>query len=122
MACAAQNLTLTIGSSKTYRLTVYDEDGALLDLTGSTLYFTAKTTAGATIFAKVSTDTNQIEILTQSGDTLGQADVKIVPSDTSAATAGNHRYDAWIELASGKRYQIVPVSTFTLTAPVTVIP
>ena len=125
MSCGAlrQDLSMVKGSSKTLRLTVYGEDGELLNLTGATLYFTVKnSTLVTTLFAKVSSNVAQIEILTQSGLTLGQADVKIVPSDTSSAAAATYTYDAWAVLSSGKRYQIIPNSSFVLTAPVTVIP
>jgi hypothetical protein len=124
-----QDLCLPKGSSKTYRLTIYNEqtdpslDPELLDLTGSTLYFTVKNSALTTqLFQKVSTSSTQIEILPQTGATLGQADVKIGPSDTSSATAATYTYDIWIVLSSGKRYQIVPNSPFVLSTPVTVIP
>ena len=125
MSCGAlrQDLSMTKGSSKTLRLTVYGEDGELLNLTGATLYFTVKnSTLVTTLFAKVSSNPAQIEILTQSGLTLGQADVKVVPSDTSASAAATYTYDAWAVLSSGKRYQIIPNSSFVLTSPVTVIP
>jgi hypothetical protein len=123
MSCALRtDLSILAGSSKTYRLTIYDEDGDLLDLTGSTLYFTVRNGANVQQFQKISSNPAQIEILTQSGATLGQADVKLVPSDTSALPAGEYKYDAWIVLASSKRYAIIPPSIFRVEIPVTVIP
>jgi hypothetical protein len=123
VSCAIRtDLSILAGSSKTYRLTIYDELGVLLDLTGSTLYFTVKTQAGVLQFQRVSTDTAQIEILPQTGATLGQADVKLVPSNTASMPAAEYKYDAWIVLVSGKRYAIIPPSIFRVEIPVTVIP
>lgn len=111
------------GSSKTLRVTVYDDDSALLDLTGSTVYFTVRQSIGAatTEITKTSATVSEIEILTQSGTTLGQADIKLVPGDTSALTIGLHFYDVWIELAGGERHVVIPPSDFRILQPITVL-
>lgn len=115
--------TLFLGSSKTLRVTVYDDDGTLLDLTGSTLFFTVRDNIGAVAaeITKTSADSAEIEILTQSGATLGQADIKLVPGDTSALAVGLHYYDVWIQLAGGERHVVIQPSAFRLNQPVTVL-
>ena len=117
-----QSLSVYQGNSRTLRVTVYDENGDLEDLTGSTAYFTVrqKVISTATVIAKVSTTPADITILPQTGDTLGQFDVNLVPADTNALPVdAPFTYDVWVELASGDRYTVVPPSTFLILPAVT---
>ena len=121
----AQNLKIVQGSNKTIRLTATDAAGERVDLTGSTVHFCVKVLVSdpATVIAKVSTIPTQITILTQSGSSLGQADIFIVPADTSGLTAPlKHFYDAWVVFASGDRVQVVGNADFLIVQSVTVLP
>ena len=103
------------GSSQPFRLTVFDSDNNPLYLTGTTLYFTVALTAGGTAeITKTSATPSEILILTQSGATLGQADIFLLPADTSSLPLGLHVYDVWIDLVGGERHVIVGPDEFRL--------
>lgn len=85
-------LRVVRGTHVTVRITVYDADDARVDLTGYAMSFrVARELAGAVEFTK--TVGVGITLLTQSGDTLGQAEVALVPADTAALEVGVHRYE-----------------------------
>ncbi len=124
MACngAKQDKQIYKGQSATFRITVTDEDGERFDLTGATLYFRVKlsvTAADPALIAKASTTPAQITILAQTGDTLGQAEIYLVPSDTSALNAINYVYDVWLQKSGGEKQPVVPVSNLVINLPVT---
>ncbi len=81
--------TLRRGDAATITVTVVDGNLAALDLTGKTLRFTAKRSVkdaqAAAVLAKVTG--SGITHQTQSGATLGKADVAILPADTSGLPA-----------------------------------
>ena len=113
---AAQPQTIYKGESKKFRLTVVDEDGEAIDITGSTPHLRVKrdlADADPAVIIKTGT------LLTQSGATLGQADFDFVPGDTSALAPGTYVYDSWIELASGDRHVMAIPSKFSILQPVT---
>lgn len=124
MAClVAQPICIIRGTSQTFRITVFDEANARVDLTGSTLYFTVALTAGgAAEISKISTTPTEILILAQTGATLGQADIFLVPTDTTSLPLGLHVYDVWLELVTGERHVIVGPDEFRIEVGVTVIP
>lgn len=125
MSCATtQDQCIQKGASKTFCLTVLDDTGTAVDLTGATLYFTvAQTVGGTAVISKTSAVVTEIEILTQSGATLGQAKVYLQPSDTSTLdTSLPYVYDIWVELSSGQRYVVIAPSAFLVDESVTVIP
>lgn len=124
MTCSAQDKTILRGTSKTYRLTVVDDDGARVDLTGATVHFTVRTALGAptAAIAKTSANPLQIAILNQAvATTKGQADIMLTPSDTSSLL-GKLIYDVWVVLVSGSRYGVVEPSTFLVNRAVTELP
>jgi len=109
------------GESKTLRLTVVDENRDPIDLNGATITMTVKqkicdTTA---LFTKVSTDTDQIEILTPTTD--GKADIKIAPSDTTPLDPGEYVHDTWVVLASGRRGPAIKPGVFEVLRSVIVL-
>lgn len=126
LAVAAPEQTIEIekGASKTFLLAVKDDKKQPVDLTGSTVYWTAKTAIdGTVIIAKVSTSITQIEILNQT-TFKGQAKIYLVPSDTSGSPVpvGNYKWDSWVVLSSGKRYPVIPPSDLKVKPTVTVVP
>jgi hypothetical protein len=119
------------GTDRHYRLTFTSPDEVdpetnpegRVDLTGATVYYRWKryqNDPNPAEIAKSSGDPAEILILTQSGDTLGQADVFLVPSDTDTLTSGiNHYWDAWVELSDGTRHAAIPPSKAYLIDAVT---
>lgn len=69
--------------------------------------------------AKSSDEATEIEKLTQSGDTLGQAVVYVTTDDTIPLAAGTHYHEAWIELDTGERYASIPPSEILVKDAVT---
>lgn len=125
MTCETiQEIRILRGSTKVYRLTVTDDDDELVNLTGARVVMTVRNQAGGVqLFAK---DSNvgiaQVEILVQSGVTLGMADIKVGPSDTAAATPGNYVYDVWVILPSGARHAAIRPSLFYIEQAITELP
>lgn len=121
MSCQeTKDLCLLQGSSKTYNLKIVDDDGELLNLTGATITFTLRQViGGVVVLLKTSSVITEIEILPQIAPTLGQANIHLQPSDTSAlSTSAPYIYDVWIDLISGKSYSVIPPSCFLLSQSV----
>ena len=121
MTCTVQELNIVRGVSKTLRLTVVDEDGDAVDLTDAVVYFSVKIllSDAEAVIEKTSETPADITILAQSGDTLGKADIFLVPSDTLSLSAEKHYYDVWVELVTGARYCVVSPSAFWIRRGVT---
>ena len=110
------------GTSKTLELSVIDEEGDAVDLAGARVIMSVKRTLDekAPLFAKDSAKGSaQVEI--QSPTKAGKADIYLLPSDTHTLDVGDYLFDVWVILSSGKRYAVIPPSTLTLEAGVTVI-
>jgi hypothetical protein len=113
------------GQSKTLSLTVSEmlEDGTSkpVDLTGATVYFSVKVseTDQQPLFQKISTSPSQIEITTPR---LGKVRIYLEPADTKTLDPHEYKFDIWAVLASGKRYPVVPPSTFLVKPGVTRLP
>lgn len=118
MSCDRPDLRIIRGQTKTYRVVVTDENGDLVDLTGSTLYFRVKKLiADATYVIDKDSDTaGEIDfLLPQSGnDNKGRADVKLVHNDTKSLDPGVYTYDVWIELVSGELHPVVKPANFII--------
>ena len=122
MAISGRPLTILRGSSKTLLLTVKDSGKNLVDLTGAKVLFTIKRNieAAAELVRKTTDEALEAVLLTQSGDTLGQAHIFLTPSDTlTADPARDYVYDVWVELVSGKRYAVIVPSQLDLRRAVT---
>ncbi len=119
-------LTIIKGATKTYLLVVTDEDGAV-DLTAHTLFLTIKRTvddANATI-EKVSTDVAEIQIITPQATVTntGKANVFLLPADTNTLDPDkDYVLDAWIQLSTGEKHQIVVPRVVEVEQPVTLVP
>lgn len=71
-----------------YRLTVTDDEDERVDLTGSTIELQVKTALGAVDPPLIAKSIGSgITLLTQSGDTKGQADIVLLPADTNITSA-----------------------------------
>jgi hypothetical protein len=77
------------GESKMFTHTVTSVAGALVDLTNAKIYFDVYDLSGTRVLTKRSAaaggSTAQIEILTQSGGTLGKFTLKILTTDSDIA-------------------------------------
>jgi hypothetical protein len=103
------------GIDRVLRLTVKKvEDASPQDLTGATIELQIKTTAGAADPALLSKSVGAgITLLSQSGATLGQAEISITAAETQALLARTYKYDV-IAVIGGKRRVLVPPSDFVL--------
>jgi len=117
MAATVQAKTVYSGESRTFRVTVrLESDASLVDLTTATaIEFQVKTVIGgadpALIALAIGTG---ITVLPQVGLTLGQFDINLLPSHTSALS-GAYYYDVVVVLTGGKRYYVVPPSRFNVS-------
>lgn len=120
-------LTVTRGESKTYLMTVRSKTTKLpVDLTGAKVWFSVKNRLedpdpliNKRTLNAGGLDTQAL-VLTQSGATLGQAQIFLTPPDTAARDPqGSYVCDAWVELSSGKRYQVVKNRGFEVDPAVT---
>ncbi len=112
---------LIIGEDRTILVRVSDKDG-VIDLSGSTLYFTLKDELEEmkSLISKDSTDVTEIEIQNQVTN-KGEAKLFILFSDTAKLPPDIYVMDMWIVLSSGDRRQIVPVQRIQLIRAVTVL-
>lgn len=112
------------GTSKNFELLVCDDHGDPVDLTGSRIIATVKCdieTERISIQKDSQVGPAEIEILTQSGDTLGQALIKFAPSDTQNLDPGEYIFDVWVILSSGARHIVVGPDPFIIKRGVTVL-
>jgi hypothetical protein len=75
MAYVNQDVEIYAGDTKTIDLTIYDEDGELLDLSGYAVFYYAYGSPGNPVITKTSDE--GIDILTN-----GKCTISIEPSDT----------------------------------------
>jgi len=113
---ATQTISMFRGDDKTVRITVKDGSGALVNITGAHIKFTAATSP--TSIAKDS-DNGASEV-DWTDPTNGEAEIYLVPADTAGATPkeiGSYLFDIEITL-SGKTYTLSK-GFFQLVADVT---
>jgi hypothetical protein len=122
VAIQGRPLTILRGSSKTLLLTVRDKGKNLVNLTDAKIFFTIKRTIDSDdyLVRKTSANASEAVLLAQSGDTLGQAQIFLTPTDTIGVDpARDYVYDVWVELVSGKRYPVVKPSALDMRRAVT---
>lgn len=114
------SLDVIRGSSKTLALTVLDETGAPVDLTGARVIFTVKSspTDGVPLVQKDSNVPTQVGI---DSPRTGEAKIYLQPADTHGMDPIEYIFDVWVVLASGKRYPVVQPSIFRIKPGVTVL-
>jgi len=118
---AEQSIKIYRGENRTIRVTVKDETGELVNLTGGIAYFRVKKDLAdnVAVISKSSVTPSEITLLTQSGSTLGQFEVYLVPTDTSTLIATVYKYDCWFVNSTGKRYAVVGADSFQVQRAVT---
>lgn len=94
-------LEVTRGDTKTYTLYFYDANGGYVDITGYTIFFTAKTSpaildASATISKTITTHTNP---------TAGETEISLTTTDT--ATVASLVFDIQVKTATGDIFTIL---------------
>lgn len=102
-------LTITQGASYQFPVTVQDEDtGQAIDITAGSLYCTVKQYASDADPGLVQlTNGSGITLRTQSGGTLGMADIKFTPAQTAAFPApATLVWDVQYDDGSGGRWQV----------------
>lgn len=115
------SLTIIRGASKTLKLTVADENAAMVDLTGARIYFSVKVSDRdpQPLFQKSSNNPAQAEITVPRE---GIALIYLQPSDTQNLDPHEYVFDVWVILANGKRYPVVKPSVFKVDPGVSLIP
>jgi len=103
-------ISLYTGDSADFILTVTDDDGDIVKLTGATIAFTVKDRVGGTIFIRKTTaDSLEIEI---TEPLAGKAKIKLQGSDTQELDCKAYVYDVRVELADGFRATVIPPTPF----------
>jgi hypothetical protein len=110
------------GTTIKLTITVRDQDGALVDLTGATAHLRVRTDLKSTAIIQKSSPASGIVLSAQSGATLGQFVATISHSDTAALEPGDYHWDSWIVTAAGERYAVIGPSKLTLLHEVTTLP
>lgn len=110
-------MSLPRGDSATYLLTVTDDDDDAIDITGLGIELEIKSALGAADPATIRKTVGAgITLLTQSGDTLGQATIEIDSTD-SDITPGLRYLDV-VVIDGADRQHVVGPREFSITGVV----
>ena len=129
---ACNDKDLPRGNSRNYRMTVREPltgtntDPDKIDLTGSRVVFEMKkqpdhnrlSPTDPVVVTLTSDDANEIEVLAQAGDTLGQVLIKLRPEHTKYLQPGTYAYSVQVTTAFGDVYDVVSGRIF-LKGPAT---
>lgn len=110
------------GTSKTLKLTVLDDKQATVDITGARILFSVKRRLEDTVPLIQKDSAASVAEIALIQPQVGVAEIYINPADTQNQDLGDYFFDVWAILASGKRYAVVPPSTFEVLAGVTLVP
>lgn len=112
------SVTVIRGSSKVLELVIEDDSDNPVDLTGGQIYFTVKKYVDDVepLIQKSSSDVTQIEFTDPRG---GVARIHLDPADTYLRDLRDYVFDIWFINSAGKRFVVVPPSTFEVVASVT---
>lgn len=122
-------IKVTRGESKTFLMTVRDSNKQPVDLTGGKVWFTVKNRVedvGAIIskknLAAGGVDGQILITLPQTLAAIGQAQIFLDPADTAGLDPeASYWCDAWVQLTSGKRYQVLSNRPFKIDPAVTTV-
>jgi hypothetical protein len=100
--------TIARGADFGLTVTIRDANGSPVDLTGRSITFTAKRSREDAVAFIQKTVGNGITLSPQSGATLGQCVVRLVPADTTglARYSTALHYDIWLVDAGGQQHQV----------------
>jgi len=104
------NEELTRGDNRTIPFTIYDANDAVVDITGSSAWFTVKALyedadSAAKITKKNTAAGGGDAQIALTNPTQGEGEIYILPSDTSNLDADEeYVYDLQIKLSGGKTY------------------
>lgn len=114
---ANQNIELYRGDSRTFKVTVKDENGNAVDITGASIKFSVKERIGdaSYVFQKTSAQSSEITITDAAN---GEYEVYIVPANTQNLDIVSYQYDSELIVATGEVYTIVR-GEFTVLAEIT---
>jgi hypothetical protein len=107
------------GSTKTLVLTVRDQAGTAVNLTGAAIFFTVKNDADETL-PVISKSTAVVTQIAITNPTLGVAQIYLVPSDTQNLDTRQYEYDIWVVLSTNNRHCVLR-NVLTVEASITVI-
>jgi hypothetical protein len=112
------------GSSATLTLTVGNEDGTAMDLTGCRVLFTVKKTAEdrSPLIQKTSAVPEQVQVAGRAAR-MGVATIYLTPPDTAHLEPGKYVFDVWVVLPGegGARLVAIPPSDFEVVRGITVL-
>jgi len=121
-------LCLPRGSSKSYLVRVRRVTGAAYDLTGALAYFTIRRSAddsSAVAFKRnlaAGGSSTEIEMLPQTGDTIGHMIVHLLHADTKTLDPRrSYVYDCWIVTAIGEYHQVLHQGVLTVGGSVSTV-
>jgi hypothetical protein len=115
-----RTIRLSKGAHAIITLTVFDEADERVNLTNHGVSFRVKQTLADASAAIAKTVGSGVTLLTQSGDTLGQAEVEITPADLTAMAPGLYVFEVRVtEPAPGSRiHSVIHPSDLVLDAEV----
>mgnify|MGYP001251262186 CR=1 FL=1 len=129
VTCATQQagIAVTRGESKTFLMTVRDSKKVPVDITGAKVWFTVKNRIEdvAAVIAKRNLAAGGVDgqiliTIPQIGATLGQVQIFLDPADTAGLDpCASYICDVWVQLITGKRYQVIKNRAFRIDPAVT---
>lgn len=119
-------LAVVRGATRSYSLTVTDDDGAAVDLTGARLLCSVKgrRVEQQPVIRKDSqvSSPHPAFTTTPQGARGGQATLNFYPEDTHHLDAGVYVYDLWVLFEDGRRVPVIPDSTLEVLDSITQVP
>ena len=114
-------INLVRGTSKVVIVTVLNEDGTPLNLSGGKAWLCVASQPSCPLIVDKRTglaggSDSQAKITDEDN---GVVKFYLTPEDTANLTVGRYQYDVWVETAGGHRYQVIPISAFILSHSIT---
>lgn len=117
---------MTRGETKILEMSVVDETGAAVDLTGGALYLSWRPDLKSAPVVELDSVTGLTPAIVMRDQTSSATKGKFRATHTPAVThdlpLGSYVWDAWYVTALGERYAVVSPSSVTLLQEVTTIP
>ena len=110
-----QNIEIYRGDNRTFKVTVKDGDGVVVDITGASIKFSVKEEISDTSYVIQKTVGSGINITDAAN---GEYEVYIVPADTQNLDTKVYEYDSELTTSAPKVYTVVR-GEFTVQAEIT---